>query len=123
VTLVGVLAAGALGALARYLVDGAVQDRVEGIFPWGTLAVNVSGSLVLGVVAGLALYHGLPGMPTSILGAGFCGAYTTFSTFAYETVRLAEEGSRASALVNVMASMALGLAAAALGLSVAAAAV
>ena len=120
-TLLGVAVAGSLGALARYLVDGAMQDRVEGILPWGTLAVNVSGSLVLGVIAGLALYHGLPGMPRSILGTGFCGAYTTFSTFAYETTRLVEEGSRASALVNIAANTAFGLAAAAVGLSVAAA--
>ena len=54
-----IAAAGALGAASRYVVDGFVQDRVEGVFPWGTWVINVSGSLVLGFVVGLGLYHGL----------------------------------------------------------------
>lgn len=120
-TLLGVLVASACGALARYVVDGAVQDRVGGIFPWGTFVVNVSGSLVVGVLAGLALYHGLADAPRAVLGIGFCGAYTTFSTFSYETVRLVEEGARITAITNVLASTVAGLAAAGVGLALAAA--
>ena len=91
----GVILAGALGAPLRYLVDSRIQSARRRAFPLGTLVVNVSGSLVLGVVTGLALYHGLPRVPKAVLGAGFCGAYTTFSTHAFETVRLAEDGARA----------------------------
>ena len=77
------LVGGAIGAPARYLVDGAVQGRTSGPFPWGTLVVNVTGSLVLGIVTGLTLYHGLGDVPRVAVGAGFCGAYTTFSTYSY----------------------------------------
>ena len=120
-TLVGVLLAGACGATARYGLDGAVQSRVGGVFPWGTFAINVSGSFALGVIAGLALYQGLPDAPRAIVGSGFCGAYTTYSTFSYETVRLVEEGSRVTAVTNVIASTVAGVIAAAAGLAVAAA--
>ena len=115
------LVGGAVGAPTRYLVDGWVQDRVSGVFPWGTFVINVSGSLLLGVVTGLALYHGLGDLPTIAIGTGFCGAYTTFSTFSYETVRLLEEGSVGLAAGNAFGSVAVGLAAAAIGLAVTAA--
>ena len=118
-TLLAVVVAGAIGASARYLVDGFVQDRVEGVFPWGTWAVNVSGSLALGFLTGLALYHGLSDAPKAVIGTGFVGAYTTFSTFTYETVRLAEEGSRYEALLNAAASTTAALVAAAIGLALA----
>jgi CrcB protein len=93
--------AGAVGAPLRYVVDNAVGGRAEGVFPWGTFFVNVTGSLVLGFVTGLALYHALPPTPKVVLGSGFCGAYTTFSTFNFETVRLAEEGAIGQALYNM----------------------
>jgi len=112
--------AAAVGAPLRYLVDGAIGERVEGAFPWGTLAVNASGSLVLGVLTGLALYHAFPATPKVILGTGFCGAYTTFSTFTYETVRLIEEGAVDEAFRNVAGTFFVCAAAAALGLAVAA---
>jgi len=115
----GVILAGALGAPLRYLVDSRIQSARRRGFPLGTLAVNVSGSLVLGIVTGLALCHGLPRVPKAVLGAGFCGAYTTFSTHAFETVRLAEDGARRSAVVNVLANLLLGTAAAAAGLALA----
>jgi fluoride exporter len=115
------LVAGAIGAPTRYLVDGFVQDRVRGVFPWGTFVINVSGSLLLGFVTGLALYHGLGDLPQTAIGTGFCGAYTTFSTFSYETVRLLEEGSVGLAAGNAFGSVIAGLAAAAAGLAIAAA--
>jgi CrcB protein len=108
--------AGAAGALLRYLVDGLIGDRTDSELPWGILAVNVSGSFVLGLVIGLALHHGLGRTPRIVIGTGFCGAFTTFSTFAYETVRLMETGRQREALANVALSLALGLAAAAAGL-------
>jgi CrcB protein len=117
--ILGLLVAGAIGAPTRYLVDGVVT-RTEGGVTLGTLVVNISGSLVLGVITGLALYHGLPSTPKTILGTGFCGAYTTFSTFAFETVRLAEEGETRAATRIVIASLLLPAAAAGLGLALAA---
>ncbi|MCW3045049.1 MAG: CrcB protein [Actinobacteria bacterium] len=116
----GFVVAGAVGAPARYLLDDAISSRTQGVFPWGTLAINVSGSFLLGLLTGLALFHGLPATPRLILGTGFCGAYTTFSTFTYETVRLAEEGAVNEALRNALASLVLGAAAAAAGLAAAA---
>jgi CrcB protein len=121
VTLIlGVALAGAIAAPARYLVDGLVQYRVRGVFPWGTFVVNVTGSFLLGLVTGLALHHGLGPVPETLLGSGFCGAYTTFSTFSYETVRLLEDGSLLEAALNALASLVVGLLAAAAGLGVAA---
>jgi fluoride exporter len=116
----GFVVAGAVGAPARYLLDDAISSRTQGVFPWGTLAINVSGSFLLGLLTGLALFHGLPATPRLILGTGFCGAYTTFSTFTYETVRLAEEGAVNEAVRNALASLVLGAAGAAAGLAAAA---
>ncbi|HEY4938556.1 MAG TPA: fluoride efflux transporter CrcB [Actinomycetota bacterium] len=116
----GFVVGGAVGAPARYLLDDAISSRTQGVFPWGTLAINVSGSFLLGLLTGLALFHGLPATPRLILGTGFCGAYTTFSTFTYETVRLAEEGAVNEAVRNALASLVLGAGAAAAGLAAAA---
>jgi CrcB protein len=109
--------AAAVGAPARYLVEGWVQNRTGGRFPWGTLVVNVSGCFLLGVVTGLGLYHGLAATPRTVIGTGGLGAYTTFSTFTFETVRLVEQGSPRAAIGNLAASFLLGLAAAAAGLA------
>jgi fluoride exporter len=102
--------AGAVGAVARYLLDGAVQDRTAGSFPFGTLTVNVVGSLILGFLAGYALSHTGGRTARTIVGTGFCGGLTTWSTASWETVRLAEEGATATAVrftvVNVVASFA-----------------
>jgi CrcB protein len=111
------LAAAALGAVARYLLDGFVRVRTGGPFPWGTLAVNLSGCLVLGVLTGLGLHHGLGPTARTAVGTGGVGAYTTFSTFTFETVRLVEEGDRRQALGYLAATSLLGLAAAATGLA------
>ena len=117
---VAFVAAAGVGAPLRYLVDGFVGDRVGSAFPWGTFLVNVSGSLLLGGLTGLALYHGFPKTPRVILGTGFCGAYTTFSTFSFETVRLLEEGALGPAFRNALGTLITCGAAAALGLALAA---
>lgn len=114
--LAGLVVAGAIGAPARYLVDRLVQDHTDGVLPWGTFVVNVSGSLLLGLVAGASVHHAFPATPRIWLGTGFCGAYTTFSTFTFETVRLVEEGAAAGAFLNGAASLLAGTAAAAAGL-------
>jgi CrcB protein len=90
------------------------------VFPWGTLVINVSGSFLLGLLAGLALFHGFPATARVILGTGLCGAYTTFSTFTYETVRLVEEGAVNEAVRSALGSLVLGAGAAAAGLAAAA---
>ncbi len=116
----GIAMAGALGAPVRYLLDGFVQDRTKGVFPRGTFVVNVTGSLILGFLAGVTLYHGFAATPRLVLGTGFCGAYTTFSTFTYETMRLAEERAFGAALKNALASLLVPAVAAAGGLALAA---
>jgi CrcB protein len=117
---VGLVLGGAIGAPARYLLDTFVQDHTEGAFPWGTFVINISGSLLLGVITGAALYHAFPNTPKIWLGTGFCGSYTTFSTFTFETVRLLEEGAVADAFRNALFSALFGVAAAAAGLVLAA---
>jgi CrcB protein len=108
--------AGGTGAVARYLLDGAVQDRTSGLFPFGTFTVNVIGSFVLGLVAGVVLRHGWPGPLESIVGIGLCGGLTTWSTASWETVRLIEEGEGATAFRYALANLGASLAAAGLGL-------
>jgi fluoride exporter len=104
-----------VGAPARYLTDLLVQSRHHSTMPWGTFTVNVAGSLVLGVVARLATDGGLPGWALTLVGTGFCGALTTFSTFSYETVRLVDGGAWRTAALTVAGSLAAGLGAVALG--------
>lgn len=116
----GFVAAAAIGAPLRYVVDRSIGERAESVFPWGTFVVNASGSLVFGVISGLALYHAFPETSKVILGTGFCGSYTTFSTFSFETVRLVEEGALGKALRNAFGTLVISGAAAALGLALAA---
>jgi CrcB protein len=116
----GIAIAGALGAPVRYLLDGLIQGRTDSVFPRGTLVVNVTGSFVFGLIVGMSLYHAFPETPRLVLGTGFCGAYTTFSTFTYETVRLAEERAYRAALRNALASTVVPALAAAVGLALAA---
>jgi CrcB protein len=110
--------AGGGGAVARYLVDGAVHDRVSGLFPFGTLTVNVAGSLVLGLLAGFTLSHTGGTTAKTVVGTGFCGGLTTWSTASWETVRLAEEGVSRTAAVFTLANLLASFAAAALGVVV-----
>ncbi|MET8569497.1 fluoride efflux transporter CrcB [Streptomyces sp. NPDC004783] len=114
-----VVAGGMIGAPLRYLTDRAVQSRHDSVFPWGTFTVNVVGSLVLGVLAGAALSGAAGSRVQLLLGTGLCGALTTYSTFSYETLRLAEAGARLDAAVNVAASVAAGLGAAFAGVALA----
>jgi CrcB protein len=107
----------AVGAPLRYLVDRAVQGRHDSLFPWGTFTVNVTGSLILGVLTGAAA--AIPGPVTQLLGTGLCGALTTYSTFSFETIRLIEDRARFYAVVNVVASIVAGLGAAFVGISIA----
>lgn len=116
-----VAVAGGFGALARYIVDGFVQDRTSGSFPFGTLTVNVSGSLVLGFLTGLGLFRGFSSSAQTVLGTGLCGGLTTWSTATWETVRLAEAGEARQALVNGLGGLVAALAAGALGILLAAA--
>lgn len=105
----------AVGAPARYLTDRAIQSRHDTLFPWGTFTVNVIGSLILGILLGAATHLQVPAALVAGLGTGFCGALTTYSTFGYETVRLSEHGARLFGALNVLASLAAGFGAAALG--------
>ncbi|MGC1215107.1 MAG: fluoride efflux transporter CrcB [Micromonospora sp.] len=105
----------ALGAPLRYLTDRAVQSRHDSPFPWGTLTVNVLGSLLLGAVAAIPTGPAV----TAMVGTGFCGALTTWSTLSYETLRLTREGARFHALANALASIVAGLGAASLGYALA----
>ncbi|CAM5713046.1 fluoride efflux transporter CrcB [Streptomyces pseudogriseolus] len=107
------------GAPLRYLTDRAVQSRTGSALPWGTFTVNVAGSLVLGLLAGAAA-AGVAGSGTQLLlGTGLCGALTTYSTFSYETLRLAESGALGYAAANVLVSTAAGLGAAYAGAALA----
>jgi len=109
-TLLLVLIGGAVGAPARYLADRAVQSRHTSAFPWGTLLVNVVGSGILGVLTGAA--DALPAAAGALVGTGFCGALTTYSTFSFEAMRLVQLRAYGFALAYVSGSLTLGLAAA-----------
>jgi fluoride exporter len=113
VTWLWVALGAAVGAPGRYLTDRWVQSRHDSVFPWGTLAVNVLASFVLGAVTGAAGALA-PGV-AMVLGTGFCGALSTYSTFSYETLRLLETRARFYALANVVVALAAGFGAAALG--------
>ena len=118
-TVVLVLLGGALVAPVRYVVDLMVQSRHDSVLPWGTFVVNAAGSLVLGATAGGVAAAGGSDWVLTLAGTGFCGALTTFSTFSFETVRLAEERALGAAAVNVAGSVVVGAAACAAGWSLA----
>ena len=113
----GLMVAGAAGAVLRYLVDRFVQERVESDFPYGTLAINVTGALILGFLTGSALHHGLSANWVTVLGTGLIGAYTTFSTFSYDTFRLLSSDAPIGAMANVLFSVVGGVGAAVAGLA------
>jgi CrcB protein len=109
----------AVGAPARYLTDRMVQARHDTVFPWGTLTVNITASLVLGVLAGAA--GDVSATVAALLGTGFCAALSTFSTFSYETMRLLQERDRFYAAANIAVSLVAGLGAVSLGWTIGAA--
>lgn len=116
--------AGGLGAVARYTVDTEVKAWLaagrtarRGALPWATLAINVSGSLLLGVIAGVVLRGG-PSEVEAVIGTGFCGGYTTFSTASVETVRLVQAGRHRAALVNAVGTVVLSIGACAVGFAI-----
>jgi fluoride exporter len=98
-----------VGAPMRYLTDRAVQARHETVFPWGTFTVNVTGCLVLGLVTGAVTAGAASSHIQLLIGTGLCGSLTTYSTFSYETLRLAEQGARFFAAANAVAGVAAGL--------------
>jgi CrcB protein len=108
-----------LGANTRYLMGGWVADRVGSSFPWGTFVINVTGSLVIGLVLGLAADRVMPWWWRPGVAIGFLGAYTTFSTFSYETLNLLQEGSYVAAAANMVGSVAIALIAAFAGVMIA----
>jgi CrcB protein len=107
----GVVLIGGLGSVLRFVVDRTVTRRLARPFPFGTLAVNVSGAALLGLIGGLALNKNA----ALLAGTAFVGAYTTFSTWMLETQRLGEERQTWAALANIVVSVVLGMAAALLG--------
>lgn len=114
---IAVALGGLVGAPSRYLMDRYISSRVESDVPWGTFTINVTGAFLLGLLTGLTLVGRLDPLIKALLGTGFCGAYTTFSTFTYETVRLLEEGSVLEALGYALVSALVGLGGAAAGLA------
>jgi len=116
--LLGVCLAGGVGAALRLVLDGLIRDRVRASFPLATLVINVSGSLLLGLLIGLTMGRLLPKPYEIVGGSGFLGGYTTFSTASYETVRLLEERRYAAALANGLGMLVLAAAAAGTGLLV-----
>ncbi|MFG2968277.1 MULTISPECIES: fluoride efflux transporter CrcB [unclassified Streptomyces] len=114
-----VVAGAVVGAPLRYLTDRAVQARHDSVFPWGTFVVNVTGCLILGLLAGAASAGTAGPHLQLLLGTGLCGALTTYSTFSYETLRLTETGAGLYAAANVVASLVSGLGAAFAGVAIA----
>ncbi|MET4782510.1 fluoride efflux transporter CrcB [Glaciihabitans sp. UYNi722] len=108
--------AGGVGAALRLLVDGLVRNRVTTAYPFGTTIINISGSLLLGVITGLAAGHLVPEELRLVFGVGLMGGYTTFSTASFETVRLIQSRRYAVAVVNGPGMLVVAVAAAALGL-------
>lgn len=101
-----------VGAPLRFLTDRAVQKKHDTVFPWGTFAVNVTGCLILGLLTGAVTAGAASSQVQLLVGTGLCGALTTYSTFSYETLRLADDGARFFAAANVAASVIAGLGAA-----------
>ena len=114
-TLLLVMIGAAIGAPSRWLLDQRIQGARDSVFPWGTLTINVSGSLLLGLILGTVELGPGSAQLAAIAGTGFCGGFTTFSTFGFETIRLAEEGSTFEAALNIAASLVAGLLAALAG--------
>lgn len=110
--------AGALGAVLRFMVDSEFKRRYPSAFPWGTGFINVSGSLVIGLMAGAVMFQSGASDLQAVIGTGFCGGYTTFSTASFETIRLIQLGRRGMAVGYATGSLVVSVAACAAGLAV-----
>lgn len=108
---------GSLGAMARFVVDGELRERLGSRFPWATFVVNVTGSFVLGALGGLTTGGDLPPSALIVAGTGFCGGYTTFSTAAVETVTLLRVRRPVAALAYAAGSLIAAVLAVVLGLA------
>ena len=108
--------AGGAGAVLRALLIHHVGVRRDDPLPLGTMLVNASGSLLLGILTGMSLYHGFGSHLLAVVGVGLCGGYTTWSTASWETIHLLRNGHRAEALVYTVGGLAVCLAAAAAGI-------
>lgn len=108
--------AGGVGAATRFLLDGVIRARTQGSAPWGTILINLGGSLLLGLLTGAVLAHAVPDTWQLVLGTGFLGGYTTFSSASVETVRLLQERRVATAVLNGLGSLLGSCVLAALGL-------
>lgn len=115
-----VAVAGGLGAVARSVVDRALQARTGGMLPIGTMTVNVVGSFVMGFVTGVLAFHGVGATAVAVVGTGSCGGFTTWSAYTWEAVRLLQERQHGAAAVSALGGLATSLGAAALGLALAA---
>lgn len=115
IALVGL--AGGLGAGTRFVVDGLIRARFRTALPVATIAINVTGSFLLGLIAGAVIVHAAPPELQAIAGTGFLGGYTTFSTASFETVRLVQSRRTGLALLNGIGTAVVAVAAAAAGLA------
>ncbi|MBA8817381.1 CrcB protein [Microbacterium halimionae] len=113
---VAIALAGGLGAVSRLTLDGLIRSRLSSTFPVGTFAINATGSLILGFVTGLVMASVLPEAWHLVIGTGFLGGYTTFSTASFETVRLVQEKRWGAAVFNGFGVLVICVAAAGFGL-------
>ena len=115
-TVVLLALAGGIGAAVRFVVDGLIRQRIKTALPWGTILINVTGSFALGFLAGLVMRGQAPESVILVLGTGFLGGYTTFSTASLETIRLIQSGRTGLALINGVGSMAASVVSAGAGM-------
>lgn len=111
--------AGGVGATSRYVLDSLVQRALRSVMPVGTLVVNVVGSFILGLLGGLVAHHGVPDAYRAVVGVGFCGGLTTFSTASFETVRLVRERLTVASVAVGFGGVLASMIAAAIGLGLA----
>jgi CrcB protein len=116
-TLAFVALAGGLGATLRFVIDGVVRARLTVGYPLATTIINVTGSLLLGLLTGMAIGHGVPARWDAIAGTGLLGGYTTFSTASFETIRLVEDRRFLAALANGLGMLVVAVVVAALGVA------
>jgi fluoride exporter len=122
VTALLICIAGGIGAALRFVLDGLIRTRVRSTYPVATTVINLSGSLLLGLLTGFATSQLLPAQWHLVVGTGLLGGYTTFSTASFETVRLLEDHRYVAAALNGLGMLIVGTAAAALGFGIALAA-